>query len=113
MTIERLDTDVRLPIEELQRIGDKVAPELREYLFTLVKTLQEILSENAEVTNLGVALNDGDAIYYALPDGNAVYPKGTWRRIQVGDNLEDQVLLGGDSLSGTWTMAQRRKRPKT
>lgn len=45
-------------------------------------------------------------VYYdkKLPDGT--YADGTWRRVQVGDNLEDQIKIGG-----IWKLAQRRERP--
>ncbi len=110
--VEKLDADLELPFDELVFASDD--PKLlKEYILLLVKTLQENLRVNATVTNLGIDQTDGDAIYYALKSVDGTYPEGTWRRIQVGDNLEDQVLLDGDSLSGTWTMAQRRKRPKT
>ena len=110
IVIEKLDEDVQIPFDEIAlRSGDPQL--LTEYLLTLVKTLQELLSQIVVIANFVVDLTDGDAIYYALKQADGTYPEGTWRRIQVGDNLEDQVLLGGDSVIGTWTMAQRRKRP--
>ncbi len=109
--IERLDIDVNLPFEEFViKGGDPKL--LAEYLLLLVKTLQDSLSEISAIANLGVDLADGDAVYYQLKDGAGNYAEGSWRRIRVGDNLEDQVLLGGDSLTGTWTTAQTRERPE-
>ena len=104
--LEKLDADVVLPYDlEALLSGDprKIAEEWLE----LVKTLQELLEKITIVSNYAVDLIDGEAIYYALKQSDGTYPDGTWRRIQVGDNLEDQVKI-----AGTWTFAQRRKRPK-
>ena len=85
--------------------GDPVR--IAEEWFELVKTLQGLLEKITIVSNYAIDLIDGEAIYYALKQEDGTYPNGTWRRIQVGDNLEDQVKI-----AGTWTFAQRRKRPK-
>jgi len=78
-----------------------------EYLLELVKTLQELLEKITVASNYAIDLVDGEAVYYALRGEDGEYPNGTWRRIQVGNNLEDQVKI-----SGTWTLAQRRERPE-
>ena len=110
IVIEKLDEDIQLPFDEIAlKSGDPVL--LSQYLLTLIKTLQELLSQIVVTANFGVDLADGDAIYYALKQADGTYPLGTWRRIQVGDNLEDQVLLDGDSVTGTWTQVQVRERP--
>lgn len=103
--LEHLDADVRIPFDEEAILsGDRIriADEWRE----LVKTLQEVLEKITRVSNYAIDLIDGEAIYYALKGSDGTYPNGTWRRIQVGDNLEDQVKI-----AGTWTLVQRRERP--
>ena len=103
--LEKLDTDVRIPFDEEALLsGDPVR--IKEEWRELVKTLQELLEKITVVSNYAVDLIDGEAIYYALKQSDGTYPNGTWRRIQVGDNLEDQVKI-----AGTWTFAQRRERP--
>ena len=104
IVIEKLDEDISLPFDEVAlRSGDPQL--LTEYLLTLIKTLQDLLGQIVVLANYEVDLADGDAIYYALKQSDGTYPAGTWRTIQVGDDLEDQVLLGGDSVTGTWTFA--------
>ena len=104
--LEKLDVEVRLPYDEEALLsGDPVR--IAEEWLELVKTLQELLEKITVASNYALDLVDGEAIYYALKQSDGTYPNGTWRRIQVGDNLEDQVKI-----AGTWTFAQRRKRPK-
>lgn len=106
MTIDRLDSDFKIPYdEEALRSGDPVRMSL--YLLEFAETIQLLLARITDVANFSLSLADGDAVYYALPDSDGNYPIGTWRRIQVGDNLEDQVQL----ILGVWTMAQTRERP--
>ncbi len=106
MGLEKINTDIRIPFDEIAlRSGDPVL--LTRYMFELAKTLQGLLADIVTVANFSLDLNDGDAIYYALKNSSGDYPIGTWRRIQVGDNLEDQVQL----TLGTWTTAQTRERP--
>jgi len=103
--LEKLDTQVILPYdEEVLKSGDPI--QLEEYMRKLVQTLQELLERMTIISNYSVDLVDGEAIYYALKLADGTYANGTWRRIQVGDNLEDQVKI-----AGTWTMVQRRERP--
>lgn len=103
--LEHLDTDVRLPYdEEVLKSGDPVR--IADYQRELVKTLQDILEKLTTVANYAVDLVDGEAVYYSLKDSDGNYPDGTWRSIQVGDNLEQQCKI-----AGTWTMVQRRERP--
>lgn len=109
--IEKLDEDLKLPFEEAVFISKDPA-RIAAYILKLVETLQELLRQNANVTNFNIDLSDGDAVYYQLKSADGTYPENSWRRIVVGDSLEDQVLLNGNSLTGTWTTAQRRKRPK-
>ena len=104
--LNRLSTDFKIPYDEAAlRSGDPTRTAL--YLLELAETLQILLKDITDAANFSLALADGDAVYYALPDKDGVYPVGTWRRIQVGNNLEDQVQL----VSGTWTTAQTRERP--
>jgi len=103
--IEHLDTDVRIPYdEEALKSGDPTRT--ADYLLELVKTLQELLEKITVASNYAIDLVDGEAIYYALKQPDGTYPDDTWRRIQVGNNLEDQVKI-----SGTWTQVQVRERP--
>lgn len=101
--LEKLDVDIKLPYDEESLNSGRVA----EYLLELVRTLQELLREISVLTNYSLDLTDGDAVYYAGKNANGDYPIGTWRRKQVGDDLEDQVQL----TLGNWTTAQRRERP--
>lgn len=103
--LEHLDTDVKIPYDEAAlKSGNPILT--AEYMLELVKTLQELIENITIVSNYAIDLIDGEAVYYALKGSNGEYPNGTWRRIQVGDNLEDQVKI-----SGTWTFVQRRERP--
>ncbi len=103
--LEKLDTDVRIPYDEAALMsGDPVR--IADYLLELVKTLQELLEKITTISNYSVDLVDGEASYYALPLADGSYVNGTWRTIQVGDNLETQVKI-----VGTWTPAQIRERP--
>lgn len=105
MTLERLDTEVRIPYDEMVlKSGDPV--KIADYMLELVKTLQELLERITVISNYSIDLSTGEAVYYALPQDDGTYPDGTWRRIQVGDNLEDQKKIGG-----AWIMAQRREPP--
>lgn len=103
--LEHLDTDVKIPFdEEALKSGDPVR--IADYQHELVKTLQDILEKLTTVANYAVDLVDGESVYYALKGSDGEYSNGTWRSIQVGDNLEQQVKI-----AGTWTMVQRRERP--
>ncbi len=51
-------------------------------------------------------LVSGGDWYFGPPDGAGVYPEGTWRVTQVGNNLEVQVIL-----SSVWTPAFKFERP--
>ncbi len=51
-------------------------------------------------------LVSGGTWYFGAPDGGGTYPEGTWRTIQVGNNLEFQVIL-----SSVWTPAFKMERP--
>jgi len=100
MTLERIDTDVKIPFDEDALLsGDpaKIADEWRE----LVKTLQGLLEKITVAANYALDLVDGEAIYSKLKNADGSYPIGTWRLIQVGDNWERQVQL----VLGTWTFA--------
>lgn len=100
MTLERIDSEVKLPFDEqILLSGDRV--KITEEQRKLVKTLQELLEKITIAANFALDLIDGEAIYskLKLPDGS--YPIGTWRLIQVGDNWERQVQLA----LGVWTFA--------
>ena len=105
MTIERLDSEVRIPYDE-QALLSNNPQQLADYVRELVITLQDLLEKITTIANYAIDLVDGEAVYYALKSSDGDYPNGTWRRIQVGNNLEDQVKL-----SGTWTTVQTRERP--
>ncbi len=103
--LEKLDTEVRIPYDE-EAIMSKDPVRIAEYLLELVKTLQELLEKLTVISNYSVDLATGEAAYYALPQDDGTYPEGTWRRIQVGDNLEDQKKI-----DGAWKTAQIREPP--
>ena len=103
--LKKLDADIRLPFDEEALLsGDpvRITDEWRE----LVKTLQERLEKITIISNYSVDLVDGEAVYCALQLADGSYPNGTWRIIQVGDNLETQVKI-----AGVWTTVQVRERP--
>ena len=105
MTISRLDDDVKIPYDEAAlKSGDPLRVSL--YLLDLVRTLQELLVDISRVTNSAVDLSDGEAIY-SKSKVDGLYPIGTWRLIQVGDNWERQVQL----TLNTWTFAGDFERP--
>lgn len=103
--LEHLDSEVRIPFDEQALLSGNPA-QLSDYIRELVVTLQDLLEKITTISNYAIDLMDGEAIYYALKSSDGTYPDGTWRRIQVGDNLEDQVKI-----DGTWTIVQRRERP--
>ncbi|KKL79138.1 hypothetical protein LCGC14_2017840 [marine sediment metagenome] len=105
MTIERLDSDFILPIDiEALTSGDTKLT--TEYFVKLVRTLQIVLDEIVAAANFSVTVATGDAVYYKLPGTDGQYIDGTWRTIQVGDNLETQVKI-----SGNFITALVRERP--
>ncbi len=103
--LERIDTDFKIPYDE-EALASGDPARIATYLLELAETLQLLLRNIADVANFSLDLADGDAVYYALPGSDGEYPDGTWRRIQVGDNLEDQVKI-----NGTFIQAQVRERP--
>jgi len=103
--LEHLDTDVKIPFDEEALLSNDPV-RIADYQRELVKTLQELLENLTTVANYAVDLVDGEAVYYSLKGSDGTYPNGTWRSIQVGDNLEQQCKI-----AGTWTMVQRRERP--
>ena len=105
MVIEKIDQDFKLPFDEAAILSGDPA-RLNEYLLVLVKQLQDLVDRFAIVANFTVDLVDGAAVYYALKAEDQDYPNGTWRRIQVGDNLEDQVKI-----DGTFVKVFARERP--
>ncbi len=100
--LEKLDTEVRIPYDE-EALLSKDPARIADYMLELVKTLQELLEKLTVISNYSVDLATGEAAYYALPQDDGTYPDGTWRRIQVGDNLEDQKKI-----DGAWVMVHRR-----
>ncbi len=108
MSIERLDEEVRLPFDE-GALASGDPKRLLQYMFELVRELRELLESNATITNLGINISDGEAIYLKNKNAGGDYPLGTWRLIQVGDNLERQVQL----TLNVWTKAGVFNRPKT
>ena len=104
--VERIDLDTVLPWdEEAIKSGDPAR--MAEYMLELTEALQEIISSVASIANAAVTLVTSTENYYDLPDEFGDYPIGTWRRVQVGDNLEDQVQL----TLGVWTTGHVRERP--
>ena len=73
----------------------------------LVQTLQDLLEKVTIISNYSVDLVDGEAIYYSLKLEDGTYADGSWRRIQVLNDLEDQVKI-----AGVWTFVARRERPE-
>lgn len=71
-----------------------------------MQTLQDLLEKVTIISNYSVELVDGEAIYYSLKLEDGTYADGSWRRIQVGNDLEDQVKI-----AGVWTFVARRERP--
>ncbi len=104
--LEKLDTEVRLPYDE-EALLSKDPVRIADYLLELVKATQELLEKLTIISNYSVDLATGEAAYYALPQDDGTYPDGTWRRKQVGDNLEDQKKI-----DGAWVMVQRRVPPE-
>lgn len=103
--LDRLDIDVRLPFDR-EAFLSKDPIRLADAQYELINTLQDLLDKITIAMNHTIDLLDGEAVYYALKGSAGEYPDGTWRRIQVGDNLEEQVKI-----DGTWTLAQQVVRP--
>ena len=103
--LKKIETPVKLPFDREALMSED--PGVRADFFEdFAKILEELLEELTRNANFAIALTDGEAVYYILPDASGDYPNGTWRRIQVGDNLEDQVKV-----SGTFITVQVRERP--
>ena len=92
--IERLNIDVTLPFDS-EALLSKDPKRLEEYILILVKTIQDLLNRVSEVANLGIDLNDGEALYLGLKDASGAYPDGTWRLIIVSGALEMQKKISG------------------
>ncbi len=105
MIQEKLDQPVKLPWDE-EALSSRDTQRFIGYMLKLVRTLEELLEKITVNTNSLTDLTDGDAVYWGLKDEKGEYPDGTWRRIKVGVNLEDQVRIDGD-----WVFVQRRERP--
>lgn len=104
--IERIDLDLKLPWdEEAIKSGDP--NRTADYLLELTEALQAVIGNIASIANASVTIITSTEKYYDVPDENGDYPLGTWRRVQVDDNLEDQVQLTQD----VWTTAHTRERP--
>lgn len=103
--LERISPDFKIPYDEAALTsGDPTRT--AAYLLELVETLQLLLNDIVTVANFSLSLADGEAVYYALQGSDGTYPDGTWRRIQVGNNLEVQVKL-----DGVWTLTKTEERP--
>lgn len=104
--LTRIDPDFKIPYDEAAILsGDP--KRLAAYFLEFAETLQLVLRKLSDRANFAIDLADGAAVYYALPNEDGDYPVDTWRTIQVGDNLEDQIQL----TAGTWTTAFTRERP--
>lgn len=102
--VDFLDTDQILPYDEVALLSGN--PEsLAAYMLELTDTMQELLVALSIATNNIISSVTGDAIYYAAADPDGTYPDGTWRRMQVGDNLELQVKI-----SGNWVTTKTEER---
>ena len=75
-------------------------------MLELVKTIQDLLEKITVISNYTIELAPGGAIYYALKLEDGTYADGTWRTLQVGNNLEVQVKI-----AGVWTMQKTSERP--
>ncbi len=106
MTITRVSRDFKIPYDEDALLSGDPA-RVAAYMLEFAETVELLLSELNDVSNLSVALADGGAAYYSLPDEDGNYPIGTWRTIQVGTNLEHQVQL----TLNVWTSAKTTERP--
>ena len=73
--ITRLDEDLSLPLP------NDLGSELYEYARVLVGELSKIIGEETNTT-VNLLLDQGGnttIVYFGLPDGEGVYPNGTWR----------------------------------
>lgn len=100
MTIEHLDSEVRIPFDE-QAIRSNNPEQLSDYIRELVITLQDLIEKITVISNYSVDLVDGSALYSKLKNADGSYPLGTWRLTQVDDDWQRQVQL----TLGIWTFA--------
>jgi len=105
--LAKLDTDLQIPLDEdAIKSGD---PErLLDYLRELTGTLQDLFETVTLTANYTIDLADGAAVYYALKNKEGVYPVGTWRTRQVGDNLVHEFKSAAPD---TWTVVKTTERP--
>jgi hypothetical protein len=96
-TLDRLDTDFRLPFDE-DIIVNGSRQQLADYLRRLIKAIQEFHEKVIQTTNLSIDLADGEAVYFGTKNSSGEYPNNTWRLIQTGGDLEIQKKI-----SGEWT----------
>lgn len=96
-TIEKLDPEIHIPYDE-EALRSEDPARLAEYMLELVKTLQELLERITTVSNYGIDVFDGEALYLGTKDLAGEYPNNTWRIITVSNALEIQKKI-----SGTWT----------
>lgn len=95
MAIERID-EVRLPWDE-DAILSKNPQRLKDYLKSLVKSLQDIQDRLIETANLSLDISDTDVYYFGSKNSSGEYPDSSWRFIKVGnDDFELQKKISGD-----------------
>ena len=79
MTIERLDEEVRLPLN-IPAIMSGDEKRLADYMTELINELQRIrIFDIHQRINLLIDLSAGPVIYLGLKDSTGAYPSGTWR----------------------------------
>ena len=99
MTVERLDEEVRLPLD-IPSIESGDPERLSRYLRELVSELQEFkLFDIHQRINLMLDLQAGAIIYLSTKDEDSEYADGTWR-INGSSSTEYLIQL---KVSGTWT----------
>lgn len=98
MPIDKIEsTVIELPYDHEAIVsGDR--ERLASYIRELIDSLEAVQARIIQVANLVLDLGAGGAYYYDLPDDNGVYPEGTWRTLQIGNDLVDQRIE-----SNVWT----------
>jgi hypothetical protein len=91
MAIDKINLEViELPYDHEAIVsGDQ--QRLAIYIRELIESLQDIQSRIVQVANLVLDVAGGGPIYFDSPDDNGIYPEGTWRIVQSGDDLLRQI----------------------
>lgn len=94
MSIDKLDEQIELlrPSEEVAKGNPK---EIGRYLDRFYQNIVDLLEANKNATNALIDVSGNGDWYSEVPDGNGVYPNGTWSFRVVSGTLKVQHKESG------------------